>query len=128
MTEEFREDDSRVEIHLHLDSPLTINVVHTLHVDDVLKTMFQSLKEDIAKMAVKTDLLAAAEAAESAAINNAIAQFPDMVGAAVAKALADANVADATAQAAVDAATAQATTDTQNLLAAFPVPAPAPGP
>jgi hypothetical protein len=128
MTDEFREEadcefaGEHVYLHVRL-SPITVNVVHSA--DDVLVAI-QSLKEDIAKMAVNTDLLAAAETAESAAINNAIAQLPSMVGAAVAKALADAGVSNATVQAAVDAATAQATTDTTNLLSAFPAPAPTP--
>jgi hypothetical protein len=54
---EFSEDDSRVEIHLHLDAPLTINVVHTVRADDALTELIQSIKQDIATMA--TDVNAA---------------------------------------------------------------------
>ena len=109
------------EAHIHLHfGPLTVNVVHTT--DDFLHAALQSLKEEMAKMALNTAQLTAAVAAEDTVVQSAITAingFPALVAAAVATALANAGIDTTTAQAAVDAATAQATTDAAGLTAAL---------
>lgn len=57
--DEFREEDSRIDVHLHVDA-VTINVSHTVSADDVLKTMFKSIIDQGVKiMASQADLATA---------------------------------------------------------------------
>lgn len=41
---------AEVHVHLHLDAPIAINVSHTVSADDALKALFNTIREDIAKM------------------------------------------------------------------------------
>lgn len=130
--------EEAIHVHLHLDS-LTINVVHTMKLDPYaeLKAMFQSLKEDFAKMSKTVqeaiDALAADLTAETSVTQSAVTLIqgiPTLVSAAVADALA----AGATpAQlAAFDTLNATLAANTASLASAVtantPAPAPAPAP
>lgn len=83
-----------INLRLHLE-PITINVVHTVTADDVLKSMFQSLIEGFAKMSTTVqeaiDALTADVTQETTVNQSAITLiqgFPALIAAAIAAAQA----------------------------------------
>jgi hypothetical protein len=94
MPDENLSEEKDVHLHIHLDA-LTINVVHTVSADAALKSMFQSLIEDFAKMSNTVqqaiDALTADVAQETTVNQSAIALIqgvPALITAAIAAASA----------------------------------------
>jgi len=108
---------------------LRIDIYHHFEADNAVLTLLTQLNDKVTQMALDVTKLQAAVQAEDTVIDSAVTLInglPQLVGAAVQAALAQAGVDTATAQAAVDAVTADVSSKTAGLTAALTANTPTP--